>query len=262
MRRWTGDRIPMAGDAADGWSRRAFLRKVGGTVAAASVGMSAAGVGLLASRRAEAATVQRPLSDFLNAQGTFCISDGMGGCVSFFPPVPNYLVLNNESGSLLALVDYAGVANRWANGAFGTQINGMATERALADGRAHVDVTLHTTHALTVVVGPYPTLLFGHLAPDVLAGLDGAFGTSSVHFSFINTAPGAPLPDLEELLTSPASGQEFIEYSFQATAMGTLRSAFGVPDGTPGTLTAVNTGNVPKRSNIQAAVVNLRPTGG
>src|SRR5689334_16603575 len=74
-------RIPLAEGLADGLSRRTFLRKVGGTVAAASVG----GLGLLAPRRAEAKTVQRPLSDFLSAQGA-CFPDGSGGCVLFFPP--------------------------------------------------------------------------------------------------------------------------------------------------------------------------------
>jgi hypothetical protein len=263
MGNWRDDCSPLAGDAADRLSRRTFLRKAGGTVAVASVGMSAAGVGLLAAHRADAATVQRPLSDFLSAQGTFCFPDGMGGCLVILAPVPNYLVLTNAANTIAAQVDYAGVANRWAGGAFGTQVSGTVTERSLSDGRAQVDVTLQTTHALAIaaLIGPGP-LLFGHYAADVLAGADAAFGTSSVHFSFINTAPGAPLPDLEQLLFFPASGQQFIEYAFQATAMGTLRSAFGVPDGTPGTLTAVNTGNVPKRANAQASVINLRPTGG
>jgi hypothetical protein len=265
MKCWTGDRIPMAGDAADGWSRRAFLRKMGGTVAAASVGA----LGLLPPRRAEAGTVQRPLSDFLSTQGTFCLPDGMGGCLLLFPPVPLYLGWGGTAGpgGPVAWVDFTGVANRWAGGAFGTQINGTVTERSLSDGRAQVDVTMQTTQAFTFVtpfgpaVPPPPPLLFGHYAPDVLAGQDGAFATCSFHISFINTAPGAPLPDFLQLFLVPASGQETVVIAFQATAQGTLRSAFGVPDGTPGTLTVAQTGNLPKRSNIQASILNLRPTG-
>jgi hypothetical protein len=269
MRWWTGDRIPMAGDAVDRMSRRSFLRKAGDTVAVASVGMSAAGVGLLASRRADAATVQRPLSDFLSTQGTFCVPDGMGGCLLLFPPVPLYLGWGSVASPAVAWVDYAGLANRSAGGAFGTQSSGTVTERALSDGRAQVDVTLHTTHALTFVTAfpperpnPPAPLLFGHYAPDVLDGQDGAFGSSSFQLSFINPAPGAPLPDFLQLFLFPASGQETVVIAFQATAQGTLRSAFGVPDGTPGILTVAQTANVPKRSNIQASVVNLRPIGG
>jgi hypothetical protein len=254
-----GDRIPVAGEAENGWSRRAFLRKVGGTVAAASVG----GLGLLASRRADAGTVQRPLSDWLSAQGA-CFPDGVGGCLLFFPPVPLYGGIGNVDFSMIAWVDYAGVADRWASGAFGTQISGTVTERSLSDGRAQVDVTWRTTHALTFVTAgslPPGPLLFGHYAPDVLAGADGAFGSSSFHISFTNTAPGAPLPDLLQLQYLPAPGQEAVLEALHATATGTLRSAFGVPDGTPGMLTAEGTANIPKRSNIQAGVVNLHPTG-
>jgi hypothetical protein len=260
MGNWRDDRNPLAGDAADGLSRRTFLRKVGGTVAAASVG----GLGLLASHRADATTVQRPLSDFLNAQGTFCFPDGIGGCLLLFPPVPLYIGGGNADNSMIAWVDYAGVASRWAGGAFGTQINRTVTERSLSDGRAQVDVTTHTTRALTFVTAGYPPgpLLFGHYAPDVLAGADGAFGSSSFRISFINTAPGAPLPDLIQLSFFPASGQEIVLIGLEGTAKGTLRGAFGVPDGTPGMLTVAQNGNFPKRSNVQPSVVNLRPTGG
>jgi hypothetical protein len=228
---------------------------VGGTVAVASVGA----LGLLPPRRADAATVQRPLSDFLNAQGTFCAPDGMGGCFLLFPPVPLYLGSGNADNSLSAWVDYAGVADRWARGAFGTQISGTVTERSLSDGRAQVDVILHTTHALTFVIGGFPPptpLLFGRYAPDVLAGRDGAFATSSLEASFINTAPGVPLPDLIQLIFNPASGQEAVRLNLQATSKGSLRSAFGVPDGTPGMLTVAQT------LNVQPSVVNLRPVGG
>jgi hypothetical protein len=209
--------------------------------------------------------VQRSLSDFLNAQGTFCFPDGMGGCFLFFSPVPLYLGAGaNADNSLETWVDYLGVANRWADGAFGTQINGTVTERALSDGRAQVDVTLQATHALTFVTAGTPPapLLFGHYAPDVLAGVDGAFGRTSFHISFINTAPGAPLPDIIQVLFLPAAGQEAIQVNIASTATGTLRSAFGVPDGTPGMLDAVSTENIPKRSNIQASVVHLRAVHG
>jgi hypothetical protein len=134
----------------------------------------------------------------------------------------------------------------------------------LPDGRAEVTVTLHTTNALTWVAeccdfanGP---LLFGHRPADVIGGADAALADSFFQISFINTEPGAPLPDLIQLFFAPAPGQEYIHHVFRASANGRLRSAFGVPDGTPGKVTVAETGNI-ARSNFQAAVVNLRQTG-
>jgi hypothetical protein len=104
------------------------------------------------------------------------------------------------------------------------------------------------------------TLLFGHRAPDVLAGADAALGDSLFQISFINTAPGAPLPDLMQLFFAPAPGQQLHQYVFHASASGTLRAAFGVADGTPGKVSVAQTGNV-VRSNIQAALINLHEVG-
>ncbi len=60
---------------------------------------------------------------------------------------------------------------------------------------------------------------------------------------FINTAPGAPLPDLEQLFFDPHPGQELPSFlSFRSQADGELRAAFGVPDGTPGRVEVVQTG--------------------
>src|SRR6266478_6596434 len=49
---------------------------------------------------------------------------------------------------------------------------------------------------------------------------------------FINTSPGAMLPDLMQLVFLPVPGQELRMVTFRAQANGTLRAAFGVPDGT------------------------------
>jgi hypothetical protein len=59
-------------------------------------------------------------------------------------------------------------------------------------------------------------------------------------------------------LISPVYAQGGIV--FHAEATGTLRTAFGVADGTPGTVTSCKRSNI-VRSNVQAAVVNLRATG-
>src|SRR5262249_28334551 len=68
-------------------------------------------------------------------------------------------------------------------------------------------------------------------ANEVKAGMDASLGSSTLTVDFINTAPGADLPDITAL---NAPGQVLNKLSFNAKATGTLRAAFGVPDGTPG----------------------------
>ena len=103
------------------------------------------------------------------------------------------------------------------------------------------------------------SVVFGHRwdtnSPTcTLNGASPALGTSFLHIKFTNTAPRAPLPDLLQLLIFPASGQGLIEYTFQAQATGPLAN------GAPGMVTVAQTANI-VRSNVQAAVINLRATG-
>jgi len=217
---------------------------------------------------AQGGVTMRPIEDFVSAQGTFCIDDGSGGCFLFVPPVANFVGWDTaqevppQRGNVQPLrcasVDYAGLANakieELSGGAisFGTTVSGTITERPLADGRAEVSVLLHTRNALTWVASggdndtcDYATdlLLFGHRVPDVLAGADAALGESFFQVKFINTAPGAPLPDLEQLFFAPEPGQEFPTFIFlSAQADGTLRENFGVTDGTPGRAEVTQTG--------------------
>ena len=205
-------------------------------------------------------TTSRPISDFLQTQGTFCFASPVG-CSLFVPPVANFV--GWTSPSMAAAVDYAGLANTCFGNAFGTTTTGMITERALANGQAEVTVLLFTKNALTWVVQGADfengSVLFGHrwntTSPTcVLNGTPPALGNSFLHIKFINTAPGAPLPDFIQLLFSPGPGQQFIESVFQAIATGPLAS------GAPGTVTVAQTANI-ERSNPQASVINLRQTG-
>lgn len=182
---------------------------------------------------------QRPIEDFVSAQGTFCIDDGQGGCFLIVPPIANFIGWTDPAEVISASVDYAGLADDWAGGAFGTQMTGSVTERPLADGRAEVHVRLHTSNALSWAVDGFDfngPLLFGNRAPDVLSGMEAALGDSLLHVKFINTAPGDPLPDLIQLVFFPQPGQELLFLSFQASAFGP-RS-----DGTPGGLKVIQTG--------------------
>jgi hypothetical protein len=199
-------------------------------------------------------TVQRPIEDFVEAQGTFCLDDGMGGCFLFVPPLENFLGTSDPARQIIAALDYAGLADEWITTAsggtvtFGTAFSGKVTERPLPDGRAEVHVVLHTKNALTWAASgdgsdfANSPLLFGHRATDVLAGADAALGDLTMGVKLINTAPDAPLPDLIQIFFAPEPGQEVLWLTIRGRANGTLRAEFGVPDGTPGHLTDIQNG--------------------
>src|SRR5687767_8006772 len=98
--------------------------------------------------RAYAAT-QRPIADFVNAEGTTGI---------FVPPVADFIGWGSAAAKppvRFASVDYAELADTYLSGqglSLGTRTAGQVTEQELADGRAKVSVVLHTTDALTWVI--------------------------------------------------------------------------------------------------------------
>jgi hypothetical protein len=210
---------------------------------------------VMAKNNTDGNTVLRPIEDFLAAQGTYCIADGMGGCLLFVPPDPNFLGWNSEFDSppvLFAGVDYAGLAEEAYNGNL-PQMSGTVTERPLKDGRAEVTVLLHTKNANAWVieldlsgdlldqVANKPTL-FGHRPYDVSQGAGQALGDSFLHVDFINDSPGALLPDLIQLVNFPTAKQELKFMGFSTNAKGPLTSEFGVAEGTPGKCTVAQTG--------------------
>ena len=108
----------------------------------------------------------------------------------------------------------------------GTTTTGRINERPLADGRAEVAVTLHTTNALAWVSDistdfPGP-LLFGHRVDEVLLGAQPALADCFLQVTFTNTAPGAPLPDLIQLTFVPEPGQAFVTQSLRCTGTGQM----------------------------------------
>jgi len=62
--------------------------------------------------------------------------------------------------------------------------------------------------------------------------------------SFTNTAPGDPLPDLVNafILGNALPGRELRTLGFNSSGDGPLRAAAGVPDGTPGRCSVIQTG--------------------
>jgi hypothetical protein len=88
----------------------------------------------------------RPLSDFLDAQGT------LNDPPQFFPPVKDYVGWADGGFEVFALVDYAGLANTYIKSAtgvsLGTNVVGYVKECGLADGKTLVTVGIFTTRAL------------------------------------------------------------------------------------------------------------------
>jgi len=206
----------------------------------------------------QAKTTQRPLSDFLSTQGTYCIDDGSGGCYLFVPPDPNFLGWStnlSKSPIYFAGVDYAGLANAYPSGNTPT-FSGNVTERPLPDGRAEITVLLQTKGANIWVIqldqndqsiwgeqiaGTAPTL-FGHRPTDVLSGQGQTLADTNIHVVFINDYPGAPIPDLIQLNNFPDGNHPVKLLKFSAQAKGPLTAAYGVPEGTPGKCTIIQTG--------------------
>lgn len=211
---------------------------------------------LMALAPASAQTTIRPISDWVAQQGTFCWPDGSGGCVTFVPPIKNFGGFTSPDRCVSA--DYAGLADKWlkevsaGSVSVGTTMEGTVIERKLKDGTVEVRVVLHTRNALTWV---HPAvnyacdpatdpLLFGRRAPEVLAGGVPSLTDLSFDLVFLNTGPGAPLPDLMELFfvfgTPDLRQMQFL--AIRAQGEGQLRAAFGVPDPTRGRVTVVQNG--------------------
>jgi hypothetical protein len=232
----------------------------------------------------------RAITDLTSRQGTYCLQFDTGGnvdcaasgyhgtgCTLFVPPQPNVGGWSDPRTAVFSLVDYAGLVDGILGGALGTSMSGSINEIPLADGRAEVSILLHTQNAFvwasdisTSFPGP---ILFGNSLAEVLNGKDPALGDSLLQVTFKNTAPGAPLPDLIQLLFCPTAGQELTTLSFRARAVGTLRAASGVSDGTPGRLEITQAGLIgiagQVNSNSRVALdafpadhITIQPTSG
>jgi hypothetical protein len=210
-------------------------------------------VGLAPALASAGTATQRPLSDFLDAQGTQA---------TFFPPVSDYIgwgsIRNARSPVVyFTLIDYAGLANKWliAQGKpdLGTEITGNVVEKALKDGSAEVSVTLKTRNALAWAAPFTETFdapaIFGATAADVDAGATPALADVEFRITFSNTEPGAPLPDLIEVFYS--GDYQISNYAFQAHAKGEYCN------GETGSMTVSQTGAPPRRSNVQASIINF-----
>lgn len=220
-----------------------------GAAALAAALLTAAG-----ALHAQSSLQTRPFDDFLAAQGSFCMNDGQSptasdtssdhteGCTRMVPPVANFVGWMDDTSKRAASVDYAGLADDYivsqGGSSLGTEVDGSVSERILDDGRAEVTVRVKTRNALTWVVEGFDfaggRVLMGSRAPDVLAGARPVLGDAVLEVVFINPAPGAPLPDLTQLLFFPEARQQVRYLSFRASADGPLHGGPDIQAGTPG----------------------------
>jgi hypothetical protein len=170
----------------------------------------------------------RPLSDFLNAQGT------LNNPPQFFPPVKDYVGWADGPLITFALVDYAGLANEYIKAqtghSLGTKASGLVVECKLADHTAQITVALSTTRALgfaqsiqDLINNNFDFLntptIFGAKAQDVVDGADAAVGPVTLLTTFSISAPGAPLPDFLDVVNNTGNYAP-VKLNFTSTAFG------------------------------------------
>lgn len=171
---------------------------------------------------------KRPLSDFLNVQGT------LNDPPQFFPPVKDYAGWADADFINFALIDYAGLANTYIQAqtgrSIGTKVRGIVLECALPNGKAQVSITLVTTKALGFAQSVKdldannfdflntPTI-FGAKAQDVINGAQPAIGSVNLSTTFIISAPGATLPDFMDVILKPAVYAP-VKISFKSSTRG------------------------------------------
>lgn len=214
-----------------------IVRTVISCLAAASVVVPSAG---------SAQARQRPISDFVEAQGTYC-----GGPLAGFPgckvegPVGNLIAFQKyvDGYRRFVRVDFPGLLDRYlasqGRPTVGTTWSGGITERPLDDGTAMVSVTLHTQNAPAWVRynawiddgdgrwGPGDSLgpsrwAWGANAAQLAAGAAPSLVDVEFKLVFISPAMGAPMPDLYRFMFDPPYVGKRLYLSITARGTGLL----------------------------------------
>jgi len=195
----------------------------------------------LSSMTLPASAGQRALSDFTSQQGAWCAvfnDEGIDCAASHYGPCaddeirftfPQFWV--DPKTGFTAQIDTLG-----QGGDFGTTVDGSVSESARPDGFAEVKVVLHSGNAPMRARDVDRKPLFGYGRPEP------TLGDAVAQIKFTNTAPGAPLPDINQLFSCAEPGQALETFSIRARASGPLREAFGLPEGSPGRLEVTQTG--------------------
>ncbi|HSU53093.1 MAG TPA: hypothetical protein VLT36_03445 [Candidatus Dormibacteraeota bacterium] len=194
---------------------------------------------------------QRPISDFLSRQATYCVGTDLSGnptCGSYggpgcpgyqyVPGFPNFVDWTDPSSGNSVSFDYAGVVNNFMGGHQPTTMSGTINEVVQKDGTVIDTITLHTDNAITwasVGVSGTGTVLFGANPYQITAGATPSLGACNLKVVLKGPAPGAALPDLMELLNG-CGDWSFVSIDFTGHASGTL------PDGSSGMVEVAETG--------------------
>jgi hypothetical protein len=216
-------------------------------IVAAALGIAMGASGYASTAAAQGTALQRPIEDFLAAQGSGTPPPGF---------TANFIGWVGRTGpkadlSRIMTLDYAGL-DAAAVGLPLPEMRGSVTERPLASGMTNVKVTLRTRDALAYVHrwdGPAPIppgpVLFGLTPPEAAADPAGAaYGSSILDVDYnVARAPGGPMEDLILLFFGGLPYDSLpLFVSFSGSADGELRAASGCPEGTSGRAWTVQTG--------------------
>ena len=217
-------------------------------LAAAIVAAMAVGVSATTSAAGNTKATIRPIGDFVSAQGSIQLDVGHTPGGDLY--VGELFIWGNSLDQLFR-VDYAGTEDKGIVAVGGpnthTTFSGDIVERTLSDGQAEDTIHLQTYKALAYMVdaSTYPACspfilcpaIFGYNPLELANGIGSPLVTNSrMDIDLVNTAPGAPIPDLVTVLGNPPSGTgAYVKtLTLETSTVGPLRAAFGVPDGTPG----------------------------
>jgi hypothetical protein len=137
----------------------------------------------------------------------------------------------NDPDQKLFVSDCAGYLNDNYLLGLPSTFDGSIMEKPLPDGRAEVKISIRAhnvlTYVLSVLTGPPYPVLFGASRSMVEGGATATLGEAKLEITFINSAPGAPIPDIYAM--------DISRITFNASAFGPLTAAAGLgPDGTRG----------------------------
>ena len=219
-------------------------------IALLAVGIAMGIAGNASTASAQGTALQRPIGDFLAAQGSG-------------PPPPGFVASYiswlgrtgpKEDISRVMTLDYAGL-DAAAVGLPLPNMQGSVTERPLANGQTNVRVTLRTSHELGTIHAclpptmdnPCPTggILFGLTPAEAAADPEqAAYGSSLFEIEYnVARAPGAPMEDLIALFFTGLPYDSLpLFVAFSGSADGELRAASGCAEGTAGRAWTVQTG--------------------
>jgi len=213
---------------------------------------------------------ERPVLDFLQSQGTYCATDGTSGCRRYMGGGANYLSWFDQSRGATIAIDYAGLANAWimqtGGSSVGTQLFGSISEEPLQNGAARVTVKLEGVNVLAFAKQGsdlFSPSMYGYDTKEVFDPANApALGNVQMEIVFINPAPGAPLPDLVQLIRSPLGQQKLLSIRLNYSGSGQMRAASGMGEGQPANLFVTYDGSQgAMMPNNPAAAGTTAPTG-